>query len=42
LGAEGDEALSYDDAFGLEPSLGFVMLNAVNEVNGTQGGGAKN
>lgn len=41
LGAEGDEALSYDDAFGLEPSLGFVILNAVNEVNGTQGGGAK-
>ncbi|OPA92403.1 hypothetical protein BFW87_17480 [Pseudomonas fluorescens] len=42
LGAEGDEALSYDDAYSLEPSLGFVILNAVNEVNGTGGAGAKN
>lgn len=37
LGAQGTEALSYDDAYGLEPSLGFLMLNAVNEVNGTGG-----
>ncbi|MDD1022769.1 phage tail assembly chaperone family protein, TAC [Pseudomonas sp. TNT2022 ID1048] len=42
LGADGSEALSYDDAYGLEPSLGFLILNAVNEVNGTGGAAAKN
>lgn len=42
LGEEGTEALCYDDAFNLEPSLGFLMLNAVNEVNGTGGVAAKN
>ncbi|UVE46834.1 phage tail assembly chaperone family protein, TAC [Pseudomonas chlororaphis] len=42
LGAEGAEALSYDDAYSLEPTLGFVILNAVNEVNGTGGCAAKN
>ncbi|WP_421547950.1 phage tail assembly chaperone family protein, TAC [Pseudomonas sp. QD4] len=42
LGAEGAESLSYDDAYNLEPSLGFLILNAVNEVNGTGGAAAKN
>ncbi|WP_277590505.1 phage tail assembly chaperone family protein, TAC [Pseudomonas chlororaphis] len=42
LGDEGTEALSYDDAYSLEPTLGFVILNAVNEVNGTGGTAAKN
>lgn len=37
LGAQGMETLSYDDAYSLEPSLGFLLLNAVNEVNGTGG-----
>ncbi|MCG8292375.1 MULTISPECIES: phage tail assembly chaperone family protein, TAC [Pseudomonas] len=35
LGEEGDEALGVEDAFNLEPSLGFLLLNAINEVNGT-------
>lgn len=35
LGEGGDEALSVEDAFNLEPSLGFLLLNAINEVNGT-------
>jgi hypothetical protein len=42
LGSEGTEALSYDDAYSLEPSLGFLILNAVNEVNGTGGASVKN
>jgi hypothetical protein len=42
LGSEGTEALSYDDAYSLEPSLGFLILNAVNEVNGTGGTSVKN
>lgn len=42
LGSAGTEALSYDDAYSLEPSLGFLILNAVNEVNGTGGASAKN
>ena len=35
LGAEGDDVLSYEDAFNLESSLGFAILTAVNEANGT-------
>lgn len=42
LGAEGDEALSYEDAFNLESSLGFAILTAVNEANGTGKEQAKN
>ncbi|MBV4486955.1 phage tail assembly chaperone family protein, TAC [Pseudomonas sp. SWRI153] len=42
LGADGTEALSHDDAYNLEPSLGFLLLNAVNEVNGTGGHSTKN
>jgi len=42
LGDDGTEALGYDDAYNLEPSLGFLILNAVNEVNGTGGVAAKN
>ncbi len=40
LGEEGEE-LSYDDAYSLDPGLGFLILNAVNEVNGTGGSAAK-
>lgn len=35
LGDDGNEALSYEDAFSLESSLGFAILAAVNEANGT-------
>jgi hypothetical protein len=35
LGDEGKEELSYKDAYQLEPSLARVLLDAVNEVNGT-------
>ncbi|MBI6953151.1 phage tail assembly chaperone family protein, TAC [Pseudomonas sp. B21-023] len=35
LGEDGEESLSVEDAFNLEPSLGFLLLNAINEVNGT-------
>ncbi|KVV01759.1 MULTISPECIES: phage tail assembly chaperone family protein, TAC [unclassified Pseudomonas] len=42
LGQDADEALSYEDAYSLEPGLGFLLLNAVNEVNGTGGAGTKN
>lgn len=41
LGEAGDEALSYEDAYSLDPALGFLILNAVNEVNGTGGTPAK-
>ncbi|MDH0645575.1 phage tail assembly chaperone family protein, TAC [Pseudomonas sp. GD03858] len=42
LGEEGEEPLRVEDAFNLEPSLGFVLLNAINEVNGTGNTPAKN
>lgn len=42
LGEEGAEALSYEDAFSLESSLGFAILTAVNEANGTGKDQAKN
>ena len=42
LGAEADETMSYEDAFSLEASLGFAILNAVNEANGTGKDQAKN
>ena len=42
LGEEGAEALSYEDAFNLESSLGFAILTAVNEANGTGKDQAKN
>ena len=42
LGEEGTETLTYDDAFNLESSLGFAILNAVNEANGTGKDQAKN
>ncbi|MGO2452581.1 phage tail assembly chaperone family protein, TAC [Pseudomonas taetrolens] len=35
LGNDGSEAISYEDAFSLESSLGFAILTAVNEANGT-------
>ena len=42
LVTEGEEALSYEDAFNLESSLGFAILTAVNEANGTGKEQAKN
>jgi len=42
LGEEGEEAISYEDAFCLEPTLGYAFLVAVNEVNGLGKSGAKN
>ena len=42
LGEEGTEPLTYEDAFNLESSLGFAILTAVNEVNGTGKDQAKN
>ena len=42
LGEEGADPLSYEDAFNLESKLGFSILNAVNEVNGTGKDQAKN
>ncbi|WP_277962057.1 phage tail assembly chaperone family protein, TAC [Pseudomonas sp. RIT-To-2] len=41
LGEDGEEELSYEDAYSLDPGLGFLILNAVNEVNGTGGSPAK-
>ena len=35
LGDKGNEPLSYDDAFQLEPSLAAVLIEAINDVNGT-------
>lgn len=34
LGDGGKDALSYKDAYRLEPSLARVLIDAVNEVNG--------
>ena len=42
LGEGGTEPLTYEDAFNLESSLGFAILNAVNEANGTGKEQAKN
>lgn len=33
LGPDGEEPISYEDAFNLDNSLGFLILSAVNEVN---------
>lgn len=33
LGAEGEEELPFEDAVNLDPNLGVLMLQAVNEVN---------
>lgn len=35
LGEKGKDAISYDDAFQLDPGLAGALINAINEVNGT-------
>jgi hypothetical protein len=35
LGERGKDALSYEDAFQLDPSLATVLIGAINEVNST-------
>jgi hypothetical protein len=42
LGEKGKEAISYADAYALEPSLAGVFLKAINEVNGTARAEPKN
>ena len=42
LGPKGEEAISYEDAYRLEPSLGWALLGAVHEVNNTGANRAKN
>lgn len=38
----GDEQMTYDDAFQLDPGLAAVLMKAINEVNGTGKAAAKN
>lgn len=33
LGDDGKERLTYDDAFGLDPTLAFCLIAAINRVN---------
>lgn len=42
LGENGTEALTYQDAFQLEPTLATVFIEAVNAVNGISGASEKN
>lgn len=42
LGEEGEEELTYADAYALEPGLAMAMLNAFMEVNKVGKGSAKN
>lgn len=42
LGAKGEEAIPYEDAYRLDPGLGYAMLAAVHEVNNTGATRAKN
>lgn len=35
LGEHGKDKLTYEDAYQLEPSLARVLIEALNEVNGT-------
>lgn len=42
LGENGEEPISYEDAFRLAPGLGWAILAAVHEVNNTGADRAKN
>ncbi|MHA5806238.1 phage tail assembly chaperone family protein, TAC, partial [Pseudomonas aeruginosa] len=42
LGEGGEEEIPYETAFNLDPALGFLLLQAVAEVNGTGPGDEKN
>ena len=42
LGDKGKEAISYAEAYALEPSLAGVFLKAINEVNGSARNEPKN
>ena len=42
LGENGEEAISYEDAYRLAPGLGWAILAAVHEVNNTGADRAKN
>jgi hypothetical protein len=35
LGDKGSEAMTYEDAYQLEPSLAKALIDAINAVNGT-------
>lgn len=35
LGEKGKDAISYEDAYQLDPGLAHVLITAINEVNGT-------
>ena len=41
LGEGGEEEIPYETAFNLDPALGFLLLQAVAEVNGTAPGDEK-
>ncbi len=41
LGEGGEEEIPYETAFNLDPALGFLLLQAVAEVNGTAPGEEK-
>ena len=42
LGENGEEAISYEDAYRLNPGLGWAILAAVHEVNNTGADRKKN
>lgn len=42
LGENGEEAISYEDAYRLNPGLGWAILAAVHEVNNTGADRTKN
>ena len=42
LGENGEEAISYEDAYRLNPGLGWAILAAVHEVNNTGADRSKN
>ena len=42
LGENGEEPISYEDAFRLAPGLGWAILAAVHAVNNTGADRAKN
>lgn len=42
LGPNGEEVIPYEDAYRLDPGLGWAILGAVHEVNNTGADRAKN